>query len=91
MAWDMADGAVLGAAPGGWLSQLCDEQRAFLASTGHLHEIGDLVVVHSLSAAHGLNGKRGRIRQRMGSTGRLAVCMEAGLGLKAIKLSLIHI
>ena len=56
MAWDTADGAALGAAPGGWMSQLCDEQRAFLASTGHLHEIGDLVVVHSLSAAHGLNG-----------------------------------
>ena len=64
--------------PGGWLNQLCGDQRAFLASTGHLHEIGDLVVVHSLSAEHGLNGKRGHIRQRMGST---------GLGLKAIKPS----
>ena len=86
MAWNTADGAALGAAPGGWMSTLCDEQRAFLANTGHLHEIGDLVVVHSLSPEHGLNGRRGHIHQRMNSTGRLAVRMEAGLGLKPSNL-----
>ena len=84
MEWGSSRGA---ADPGGWTNQLSGDQHAFLASTGHLHEIGDLVVVHSLSAEHGLNGKRGHIRQRMGSTGRLSVCMEAGLGLKAIKPS----
>ena len=69
------------------MSQLCDEQRAFLANTGNLHEIGDLVVVHSLSSEHWLNGRRGHICRRLCSKGRLGVRMEAGLGLKAIKPS----
>ena len=67
LAWGSSRGAE---EPGGWLNQLCGEQRAFLASTGSLHEIGDHVVIHSLSAVHGLNGKWGHIYREMDSTGR---------------------
>ena len=47
---------------------------------------GDQVVLHRL-ATTGLNGLRGRIVQLVEATARVAVCLDGGGGLKAVKPS----